>query len=80
MRRFRGLIGFGVAAGIVLALVPVVREAGGEFSDWDGRVTAFGNGATATNGALAGSLRARLGVPWPTVDETPTSAPGATHA
>jgi penicillin-binding protein A len=25
MRRFRGLIGFGVAAGIVLALVPVVR-------------------------------------------------------
>jgi histidinol-phosphatase len=62
------------------ALVPVVREAGGEFSDWDGRVTAFGNGAMATNAALAGSLRARLGVPWPAVDETPTSAPGATHA
>ncbi len=56
------------------ALVPVVREAGGEFSDWDGRVTAFGNGAMATNAALAGPLRARLGVPWPAGAETPTSA------
>jgi len=48
------------------ALVPVVLEAGGEFSDWDGRVTPFGNGSMATNGVLAGTLRARLGVPWPT--------------
>jgi histidinol phosphatase-like enzyme (inositol monophosphatase family) len=48
-----------------VALVPVVREAGGEFSDWDGRVTAFGNGAMATNAHLASSLRERLGVPWP---------------
>jgi len=47
------------------ALVPVVREAGGEFSDWDGRVTPFGDGAMATNGVLAATLRARLGVPWP---------------
>ena len=47
-----------------VALVPVVREAGGEFSDWDGRVTAFGNGAMATNGHLAASFRERLGVPW----------------
>lgn len=47
------------------ALVPVVREAGGEFSDWDGRVTPFGNGSVATNGAMAATLRARLGVPWP---------------
>ena len=47
------------------ALVPVVREAGGEFSDWNGRVTAFGDGAMATNGALASALRTRLGVPWP---------------
>ena len=50
------------------ALVPVVREAGGEFSDWEGRVTAFGDGAMATNAALAASLRARLGVPWPAGD------------
>lgn len=55
------------------ALVPVVREAGGEFSDWDGRVTPFGNGATATNAALAASLRARLGIPWP-VQEVALSA------
>ena len=47
------------------ALVPVIREAGGEFSDWNGRVTAFGDGAMATNAALAAELRARLGVPWP---------------
>lgn len=46
------------------ALVPVVREAGGEFSDWNGRVTPFGSGAVATNGRLAASVRARLGVPW----------------
>ena len=47
------------------ALVPVIREAGGEFSDWNGRVTAFGDGAMATNATLAAELRARLGVPWP---------------
>lgn len=47
------------------ALIPVIRESGGEFSDWDGRITPFGNGAMATNGAMAALLRARLGVPWP---------------
>jgi histidinol-phosphatase len=52
------------------ALVPVVREAGGEFSDWGGRVTPFGDGSLATNGVMAATLRARLGVPWP-----PTSPP-----
>ncbi len=46
------------------ALVPVVREAGGEFSDWRGRVTPFGDGAVATNGVMAAALRARLGIPW----------------
>jgi fructose-1,6-bisphosphatase/inositol monophosphatase family enzyme len=46
------------------ALVPVVREAGGEFSDWNGVVTPFGSGAIATNGRLATSVRVRLGVPW----------------
>ena len=46
------------------ALVPVIREADGEFSDWTGRVTAFGDGAMATNAVLAAELRARLGVPW----------------
>ena len=47
------------------ALIPVIREAGGEFSDWDGRITPFGSGAMATNSAMAAPLRARLGVPWP---------------
>jgi histidinol phosphatase-like enzyme (inositol monophosphatase family) len=47
------------------ALIPVVREAGGEFSDWNGRVTPFGDGAMATNGVMATVFRSRLGVPWP---------------
>jgi histidinol-phosphatase len=47
------------------ALIPVVREAGGEFSDWAGRVTPFGDGAMATNGVMATVFRSRLGVPWP---------------
>ena len=62
------------------ALVPVVREAGGEFSDWAGRVSPFGDGAVATNGVLASALRARLGVPWPPIDP-PSAIPGdASHA
>jgi histidinol-phosphatase len=56
------------------ALVPVVREAGGEFSDWDGRITPFGSGAMATNGRLATAVRARLGVPWPS-GATPAGMP-----
>lgn len=56
------------------ALVPVVREAGGEFSDWHGRITPFGDGAVATNGVMATALRARLGVPWP-----PPQRPVLTH-
>jgi histidinol phosphatase-like enzyme (inositol monophosphatase family) len=47
------------------ALIPVIREAGGEFSDWRGHVTPFGDGAIATNAVMAASLRERLGVPWP---------------
>jgi len=47
------------------ALVPVVREAGGEFSDWNGLVTPFGSGSIATNARLASVVRSRLGVPWP---------------
>jgi histidinol phosphatase-like enzyme (inositol monophosphatase family) len=62
------------------ALVPVVREAGGEFSDWDGRVTAFGNGAMATNAALSASLRARLGVPWPGVERPSAAIAGRADA
>jgi histidinol phosphatase-like enzyme (inositol monophosphatase family) len=57
------------------ALIPVVREAGGEFSDWEGRVTPFGSGAMATNRAMAASLRARLGVPWPAPVRAPDTTP-----
>jgi histidinol phosphatase-like enzyme (inositol monophosphatase family) len=42
------------------ALYPIVCEAGGAFSDWEGRNTAFGGSAVATNGALATNLRAML--------------------
>ena len=40
------------------ALYPIVREAGGAFTDWDGRDTAFGGSAIATNEALAAPVRA----------------------
>jgi fructose-1,6-bisphosphatase/inositol monophosphatase family enzyme len=44
------------------ALFPIIREAGGIFTDWSGRATAFGSGAIATNAALAEEVR-RLLVP-----------------
>jgi histidinol-phosphatase len=42
------------------ALLPVIEEAGGVFTDWTGRRTAFGGDGIATNGALAASVRASL--------------------
>lgn len=42
------------------ALYPIVREAGGTFTDWEGRDTAFGGSAVATNHALAADVRALL--------------------
>ena len=41
----------------------LVEEAGGVFTDWHGRPTAFGDGALATNAALAAEIRRELGVP-----------------
>ena len=40
--------------------LPIVEEAGGSFTDWEGRRSAFGGSAVATNGALASDVRARL--------------------
>ncbi len=45
------------------ALYPIVREAGGAFTDWAGRDTAFGGSAVATNGSLAAGVRALLADP-----------------
>ena len=42
------------------AVLPLVTEAGGAFTDWRGRPTAFGGDVIATNAALAQSVRARL--------------------
>lgn len=42
------------------ALMPIIEEAGGVFTDWEGRRTAFGGSAIATNAALAQPLRALL--------------------
>jgi histidinol phosphatase-like enzyme (inositol monophosphatase family) len=39
------------------ALMPIITEAGGEFTDWRGRATAFGGDAIATNAALGGIVR-----------------------
>jgi fructose-1,6-bisphosphatase/inositol monophosphatase family enzyme len=43
------------------AVQPIIEEAGGVFTDWRGRATAFGGDAIATNAALAGEIRAALG-------------------
>jgi len=45
------------------ALQPIIEEAGGVFSDWNGRRTAFGGNAVASNAALAADVRAALGGP-----------------
>ena len=41
-------------------LLPIIGEAGGVFTDWRGRATAFGGDAIATNSALADETRAML--------------------
>ena len=41
-------------------LLPIITEAGGVFTDWSGRVTAFGGSAIATNALLANEVRAVL--------------------
>lgn len=45
------------------ALVPIVREAGGRFTDWKGRVTIHGGDAVSTNGALHDEVIRRLATP-----------------
>jgi len=45
------------------ALQVAVEEAGGVFTDWGGRATAFSDGAVATNAVLAPKLRRELGIP-----------------
>lgn len=44
------------------AVQVIVEEAGGRFTDWRGRPTAFGADAIATNAALADVIRDALGV------------------
>ena len=42
------------------AVMPIIEEAGGVFTDWRGRRTAFGGDAIATNGRLASDVRSVL--------------------
>lgn len=42
--------------------LPIIEEAGGVFTDWAGRRTAFGGSAIASNTSLAGIARELLGV------------------
>ncbi len=44
----------------IAAMQPIIAEAGGVFSDWDGASTAFGGSAIATNAALAVVTRTYL--------------------
>ena len=50
-----------LAAWDAAALLPAITEAGGVFTDWSGRRTAFGKSAIATNEALAAEARQLLG-------------------
>jgi len=43
------------------ALMPIINEAGGVFTDWRGRATAFGGDAIATNAKLGAIVREILG-------------------
>jgi histidinol-phosphatase len=42
------------------ALLPIIQEAGGSFTDWTGKVTAFGAGGLATNAQLSDAVRREL--------------------
>lgn len=42
------------------ALIPIVQEAGGRFTDWKGHVTIDGGDAVSTNGTLHDEVLARL--------------------
>ena len=55
------------------ALLPVITEAGGTFTDWKGRSTAFGGDAIATNSLLADAVRDILVSPA-LVDSSRTSS------
>lgn len=43
--------------------LPIIEEAGGVITDWDGKRTAFGRGLIATNRGVATAARKILGVP-----------------
>jgi fructose-1,6-bisphosphatase/inositol monophosphatase family enzyme len=43
------------------AVMPIVEEAGGVFTDWSNTPTALGGSAIATNRALADEARSLLG-------------------
>jgi histidinol-phosphatase len=45
------------------ALQPIIAESGGVFTDWEGRATAFGGSAIATNAILAAPLRSLVASP-----------------
>jgi len=50
-----------VSAWDAAALMPIITEAGGVFTDWKGNATPFGGDAIATNAALADEARNLLG-------------------
>jgi len=47
----------------VAPLLPIVAEAGGVFTDWEGRADTMGRDGLASNAVLAEPLRSALGVP-----------------
>jgi histidinol-phosphatase len=46
----------------VAPFAPIIAEAGGVFTDWNGVPTPFGAGALATNERLSKDVRSALGI------------------
>ena len=54
-----------MAAWDAAAMLPIIEEAGGVFTDWRGRRTAFGGDAIATSTAVSADVRRILGAEEP---------------
>jgi histidinol-phosphatase len=59
------MLDYGVSAWDVAAIVPIVEEAGGTFTDWEGKRTILRPDVLASNGKLHSETLAILRANWP---------------
>jgi histidinol-phosphatase len=65
------MVEHGVHVWDVAALMPIVEEAGGRFTDWSGKRTIHSPDVLASNGRLHDEALRRLGGAWNAVDAPP---------